>query len=111
MKINITQQLVLQSVNPIENRYRAYRISITPIQTNTLLYAVTCSWGRVTRLSRHKHFIFDSEKGLENFVVSVLNRRKQNHYTLVTKSAAFPESEVLIAFEDCPIEVQQATLF
>lgn len=111
MKSNTIEYIILRSINALQNRYRAYRISITPIKTSQIIYAVTCSWGRLSRLSRHKHFIFEDKTTLEKFVSSVLNKRKQNHYSLVSKSKFFPENNVLTQFPSLPVTYYQPTLF
>lgn len=112
MKINTPEYITLQSIRPSENRYRAYRISITLIETSKIIYAVSCYWGRIsTGLNHHKHFIFESKKEATEFIKFLLTKRNRNDYSIITHSNSFPSDSILKKLPIKKIFPHQITLF
>lgn len=104
--------LLLQSIDPISNRHRIYRIHVLEAKiANNTTFIVSCSWGRFQKFSHRKQFVFEDKKLLNQFLQSLLVLRKRHRYAVVEQSGSFPEIKAVSSFEQKQLLPLHSTLF
>lgn len=90
LTIDKTQQtfVVLQNVERKLNRYRAYSLSVLPVQVQPrhYIYKVTQSWGRIGGKMRTKVSFFDEFSESEKYVTALYKKRLAHDYLMVSHS-------------------------
>lgn len=79
--------LVLQNVNPQENKYRMYLIQLKEEQGS---FVISLSRGRKFNLAHHKEEFFDAKPQFLSFLKSTIEKRKRHGYNMVEMSFDFP---------------------
>lgn len=105
--------LVLQSIDPALNRFRAYSISIRTFKTQTqdTIYMVCTAWGRISKLYQSNTRLFHSIKDLEQYIHTNLLTRKRHGYSIVEQSDSFPNIPPINEFAKTKLNLHQPTLF
>ena len=98
----INGYLILHSIDPSINRFRAYSISITTIQTQDIIYMVRTAWGRISNLYQSRTQLFSSKKDAIQYIYTTLLARKRHDYSLLERSKGFPSIELLHKFSSVP---------
>lgn len=73
--------LCLRSVDPSENRWRAYEIALRPTLFGDI--AVTARWGRIGTGGQERIYHFASQEEALRKVRQLVRRRRQHGYELI----------------------------
>lgn len=98
----INGYIVLNSIDPNINRFRAYSISITTIQTQETLYMVRNQWGRISNLYQSNTRLFKDIEVAKRYIRTTLLVQKRHGYFISEKSNGFPSIELLHEFSSVP---------
>ncbi|MBK8506134.1 MAG: WGR domain-containing protein [Saprospiraceae bacterium] len=85
------ETIILKSIDPSRNRNRAYAITITCSANNENIYILRQSWGRGDHHKNEKVTYFQEMDEVLAYAATLLLRRKQHGYQVVSLSEKFPE--------------------
>lgn len=104
----------LRNIQPKLNRYRAYTISVNPIQLGSkhTIYIVTQSWGRIGWKMRRKVSSFENLANAEKYINTLYKRRLSHGYKLLKQgSRSEKKRSVVIDIHAHLVHPAQMSLF
>jgi predicted DNA-binding WGR domain protein len=102
------EYLILKNVDPARNRWRVYRIALSPTPHENI---ITLSWGRMNHRLKSRTVTFTEETPMLRFLQASLRRRCRHQYRLVEKSEGFPAVKAIEDLSILTTEAGQMLLF
>ena len=110
-ELEVNAYLVLKSVDPQQNRFRVYTISIISSLMKEPVYIVTLSWGRIGSKRKKKGYVCSSQFEVETLLESVLQTRLKHGYKRGFVSSQFPQVPMLAEIPSLDFQQKQLLLF